>query len=300
MLAEPLKGNAVADVPLVDVPESRKKGISTEETRRRNRRGRRGRGKARGEQMRDAVADALPESEGEADEPVDPWPFGSSVEEVVPETRHKRRRRGSRGQANGEQMRDGVAEGLLESEGEADELVDPPQWRIESFLDEFTGTRSLPHTMSSEAVKVLKIRAKKAANQDKKTRDVAIEFEGSEVKIVGVPAHARKIMKRVDYLIARSESEASANNVPGPEDLELRAPLLFVGNLPYDVAEDEVRQHFEGVGTVESVERIANKKGEFHFAKVRFSEAQHVRDAIMRLNSVELNGRQLRLDWCKD
>ncbi len=65
---------------------------------------------------------------------------------------------------------------------------------------------------------------------------------------------------------------------------------LYVGNLPYDTTEDELRELFASYG-VQSVRLIAEKG--FAFVDIA---AENVADAIRATNGKELSGRALRVD----
>src|SRR6476469_1035168 len=73
---------------------------------------------------------------------------------------------------------------------------------------------------------------------------------------------------------------------------------LFVGNLPYDATEDEIRQHFSTVGNLSYVSipldrETGRKRG---FAFVEFADAQMVQEAIRRLNNQPFKGRALAVN----
>jgi len=74
---------------------------------------------------------------------------------------------------------------------------------------------------------------------------------------------------------------------------------LFVGNLPFDISWQEVKDHFREVGDVEHVDLMEHadgrKKG---FGTVKFFNAEDSKNAIKKLNGIELQGRSLevRLD----
>jgi RNA recognition motif-containing protein len=65
---------------------------------------------------------------------------------------------------------------------------------------------------------------------------------------------------------------------------------LYVGNLPYDTTEDEIRNLFASYG-VQSV-RLISEKG-FAFVDIT---AENVSDAIRTMNGKEVGGRALRVD----
>ncbi len=76
------------------------------------------------------------------------------------------------------------------------------------------------------------------------------------------------------------------------------ASRLFVGGLPYSVNDDELRQLFEGVGTVESaqviVDRYSNQSKGFGF--VQMSTDDETKKAIEELNGKEVGGRSIAVN----
>lgn len=73
---------------------------------------------------------------------------------------------------------------------------------------------------------------------------------------------------------------------------------IYVGNLPYALAEDELRQKFEEFGEVTKVTIIKDKfSGEsrgFGFVEMASDEAGE--KAIAELNGAEMNGRKLNVN----
>jgi RNA recognition motif-containing protein len=73
---------------------------------------------------------------------------------------------------------------------------------------------------------------------------------------------------------------------------------LFVGNLPYDATEEEIRQHFSAVGNLSYVsiplDRETGKKRGFAF--VEFSDAQQAQEAIRQFNNQPFKGRPLAVN----
>mmetsp|Transcript_17379 Transcript_17379/g.32961 ORF Transcript_17379/g.32961 Transcript_17379/m.32961 type:complete len:494 (+) Transcript_17379:96-1577(+) len=71
---------------------------------------------------------------------------------------------------------------------------------------------------------------------------------------------------------------------------------LFVGNLSFDTTWKELKDHFRQCGEVERVEVMegpgGRKKG---FGTVRFFDAKDAKNAIERLDGVELQGRELKV-----
>src|SRR3989442_7096601 len=80
---------------------------------------------------------------------------------------------------------------------------------------------------------------------------------------------------------------------------EVMMPVrLFVGNLPYDATEEEIRQHFSIVGNLSYVsipiDRETGKKRGFAF--VEFADAQHAQEAIRQFNTQPFKGRPLAVN----
>ena len=70
--------------------------------------------------------------------------------------------------------------------------------------------------------------------------------------------------------------------------------ILFVGNLPWTLTEDDVKKEFESAGTIVSVElprdRLNRSKG---FARVEFSTGAEAKNAVKLFNGKEMDGRSL-------
>ncbi|MFO8056162.1 MAG: RNA-binding protein [bacterium] len=76
---------------------------------------------------------------------------------------------------------------------------------------------------------------------------------------------------------------------------------IYVGNLSYDVNEDQLRQSFEEYGEVSSVNIIKDKysgqsKG---FGFVEMSDDSKAMQAIEGLNDTELSGRRMNVNKAK-
>src|SRR2546429_4284108 len=76
------------------------------------------------------------------------------------------------------------------------------------------------------------------------------------------------------------------------------AVRLFVGNLPYDATEDEIRQHFSSVGNLSYVsiplDRETGKKRGFAF--VEFADPRQAQEAIRQFNNQPFKGRPLAVN----
>lgn len=73
---------------------------------------------------------------------------------------------------------------------------------------------------------------------------------------------------------------------------------IFVGNLSYDVSQDQLHNAFSAYGSVDKVNIITDRdSGQPRgFAFVEMSDAQQASDAINALNGAELNGRSMNVN----
>jgi RNA recognition motif-containing protein len=73
---------------------------------------------------------------------------------------------------------------------------------------------------------------------------------------------------------------------------------LFVGNLPYETTETELREFFSSVGTLSNViipvDRETGKRRGFAF--VEFSDPAHAAEASRRLNNQPFKGRNIAIN----
>ena len=82
------------------------------------------------------------------------------------------------------------------------------------------------------------------------------------------------------------------------EGKNIRSPSFLVGNLPWDVKEEDLRKIFSQVGTIVSLRmpldpETGNSKG-FAFCEFRDQDSTNV--AIKHFNGFEMNGRKIRVD----
>lgn len=84
----------------------------------------------------------------------------------------------------------------------------------------------------------------------------------------------------------------SRNSNSGPSS------SIFIGNVPYDAQEDELKELFSKVGHVTSVRVVLDKdtKQPKGYAFCDFDDPSSVQAAIEKLSNVEYNGRKLRID----
>ena len=76
------------------------------------------------------------------------------------------------------------------------------------------------------------------------------------------------------------------------------ARKLYVGNLPFNTAEEDLRGLFEGAGTVDSVNMVRdNATGQARgFAFVEMASDEDAQKAISMLNNYQLGGRALTVN----
>lgn len=70
---------------------------------------------------------------------------------------------------------------------------------------------------------------------------------------------------------------------------------LFVGNLPYETTEDELRELFSQYGTVQEV-FAPRQKG---YAFVTFENEEDAAKALEAMKDYELKGRKLNIDFAR-
>lgn len=77
---------------------------------------------------------------------------------------------------------------------------------------------------------------------------------------------------------------------------------IYVGNLHYELSEDQLREVFEEFGTVDSVKIITDKfsgksKG---FGFVEMSDDKEATQAMEQLNDAEVNGRNMKVNQARE
>jgi RNA recognition motif-containing protein len=74
---------------------------------------------------------------------------------------------------------------------------------------------------------------------------------------------------------------------------------LYVGNLPFKVTEDDIRNLFEQYGSVHSVSLIVDR----YTGKMRgfgFVEMENAEDAVKSLDGYDMEGRALRVNLARE
>jgi RNA recognition motif-containing protein len=76
---------------------------------------------------------------------------------------------------------------------------------------------------------------------------------------------------------------------------------IYVGNLPYSVQDDELREAFEAFGEVSSAEVIFDRRTQRSrgYGFVEMENDDDGREAIEALNGSDFQGRELRVDESK-
>ena len=77
---------------------------------------------------------------------------------------------------------------------------------------------------------------------------------------------------------------------------------LYVGNLAYDVTQEDLAEFFAQVGTVHSAAVISDKfSGQSRgFGFVEMAESEDADRAIQTLNDTELKGRRIKIDRARE
>jgi RNA recognition motif-containing protein len=74
---------------------------------------------------------------------------------------------------------------------------------------------------------------------------------------------------------------------------------LYVGNIPYDTTEDQLREFFASTGAVQAV-RVVTDKDTGRSKGFAFVEMENSEKAIIDLNNADFYGRPLRLNQAKE
>jgi len=86
-----------------------------------------------------------------------------------------------------------------------------------------------------------------------------------------------------------------------PEIVEVTSARLYVGNLSFDAAENDLSELFNGVGSVQGVELVMNRhtmrsKG---FAFVQMQTVDEAKRAVTELHDKDYMGRKLVVSGAK-
>ena len=108
-------------------------------------------------------------------------------------------------------------------------------------------------------------------------------------------------LPRPDRPVRSPAPVAPRSNRRRDEECEL-SKKLYVGNIPFNTTEDELRAVFERHGRVESVNVITDRDSgrPRGFAFVEMDEASAAEEAMRALDGSELGGRSLRVNEAQD
>lgn len=111
------------------------------------------------------------------------------------------------------------------------------------------------------------------------------------------PAPARKTPAKASKTTKQEAPKESPKIVPDKNG----AIVLYVGNLPYEAAENEVRTAFEAFGTVSTVRVVKERstgrsKG---FAFVEMPNVPEAQSALDGMNAREFSGKKLKVSQAK-
>lgn len=132
---------------------------------------------------------------------------------------------------------------------------------------------------------------------------VLIAIIGFSVISFGGISVASEIAFVVGTLITGIVLQASffANEADYESDEDIELTTLYIGNLPYKVSEDAIKDHFSGVGFVQSVrlmrDRKTGKRKGFGFVEVASSDAKKM---VNKLNDTEFEERTLKVRFAKE
>ena len=119
------------------------------------------------------------------------------------------------------------------------------------------------------------------------------EMEKAVQELDGVELGGRAINARVslskDELPTKPNKEKPVRRPRGPD-----GPKIYVGNLPYGVAEDELKALFSDYGTVSSVYLVKDDDGKDRgFGFITMSSEEEVDVAVAKIDGSFFQGRRL-------
>ena len=113
-------------------------------------------------------------------------------------------------------------------------------------------------------------------------------------KVFGSKPKARVVAKG-DRKAPRGDVLKPERRHPAPDDGSIE---IYVGNLSYDMTEDQLRQTFEAFGKVDSVRVVTNRYTEKSkgFAFVVMPNRPEAEKAIAEMNDKDVMGRPMRVN----
>ena len=97
--------------------------------------------------------------------------------------------------------------------------------------------------------------------------------------------------------ILESSGASPRKSFGGPMEKPEGCDTVFVGNLPWDVEEDQLRELFSSAGEIATVRFATDESGAFKgFGHIQFYDGSHT-DAAVALAGSDVNGRAIRVDF---
>ena len=115
------------------------------------------------------------------------------------------------------------------------------------------------------------------------------------------PCGKKKCEKKAEKKAKKAEEKPFEKRKPHPAPTD-GSVEIYVGNLSYDMTEDQLRKEFEAYGKVNSARLITNRfngksKG---FGFVQMPDRAEADKAIAALNEKEILGRQMKCNVAKN
>lgn len=92
---------------------------------------------------------------------------------------------------------------------------------------------------------------------------------------------------------AKQKQSVSPMRQESDEDIEVKKRSCYVGNLSWEVDENQLSEYFSSVGTVNNAVILRRGKRSLGSGIVEFADAANAKMAISSLNNSELDGRKL-------
>ncbi|KAK8971313.1 Nucleolin 2 [Platanthera guangdongensis] len=140
-----------------------------------------------------------------------------------------------------------------------------------------------------------------ASSDDSSEEDSSDESEDEQP--VKKPAKKDTDVKMKDVSIDQSAKkfDKKGEKTPGNQSAASGSKTLFVGNLSYDITDDDIFEFFKEAAEVADVRLSRNEEGEFKgYGHVEFATAEEAQKAMNTLNGHEFAGRQVRLDFARE
>ena len=135
----------------------------------------------------------------------------------------------------------------------------------------------------------------KTAEKARQALDMAgSKILGRELKANFAPAREGDIWPPVE-----GQGDYKKKELPGPTEKPFEGcNKLFLGNLAYDIEDEDIHNFFADCGTVVRIRYLTHQhNGDFKGIGYADFDSSEAADAAILLNGLELKGRRVRLDW---